>query len=62
MVALMPSVLGGPDLAVAEHVGMRHAIGGGRAVAEGKHGWWRHEAEGGKGREQNRELEAQAGR
>jgi hypothetical protein len=60
MVSVMLSVMGGPDLAVADHVGMRHAVGGGRPVAEGKYGRRRHEAKGGKDREQNREPKAQA--
>ena len=51
MIAVMLHARSAGDLAVINHVGMRHAVGRGRAVAEGQHGWRRHEAKPGEGRE-----------
>ena len=49
------------DLAMANHVGMRHAVGRGLAVTECEHGRRRHEAKRGEGREQNRKPEVDPG-
>lgn len=61
MIAVMFHAGDSGQLAVIHYIGMRHAVDHSRAMTEGEHGRRRHEAKQGKGREQNREPEAQAG-
>ena len=58
MIAVMLGFLGGRHFAVADLVGMRHAIDRGSPVTEGEHGRRRHKAKRGEDREQNRKPEA----
>jgi len=61
MIGVMLHAGNSGQLAVIHHIGMRHAVCHRRAMTEGEHGRRRHEAKRSKGREQNREPEAQAG-
>jgi hypothetical protein len=61
LIAMMLHVMGTADFAVADLVGIRHAIGRGRPVAKGENCWRRHEAKRGEHRKQNREPKRQAG-
>jgi len=61
MIAVMMLHASGGAVAVPNHVGMRHAVGRGLAVAESKHRGWRHEAKRREGREQNRKPEGNPG-
>ena len=61
MIVVMLDAGDSGQLAVIHHIGMRHAVRRRRAMTEGEHGRRRHEAKRSKGREQDREPEAQAG-